>query len=279
MSLRTVGGIVDYPLTSMRRSLLSLLAAPAAAIAVLALPGTAFAHHVDVTGAVTCVAADGTYSVTWTVVVPAEDWASGQTVTVSASTGLSPTTLNPGQSASGTSVHSGPFATLTVSNVWSGGAVETDEGIVARPTTVCAVPSPAQTTIPASPTTTVPSTTVTTPPPTGSLGAVTTTTTTVAGAGSAIDLCPNVPGTQTSMPAGLTLVNGQCVASVQASPGAGAPAAGVGGVLPATGGSRMFSVLAAMFVALGVAITFASWRGRHQPSRTSPVLNRFDRFR
>ncbi|MFN8023594.1 MAG: hypothetical protein U0Q03_18845 [Acidimicrobiales bacterium] len=166
------------------------IALAAAATTVLVAPGTALGFHTDITGVASCLAADGSYSVTWSVLVPDEWWSQGYTATLSSSIALSPGgALSPGQVATGVGTgYTGATATLSVTSSWTSGNVETNDGTVARPTTPCVVPT---TTAPATtaPATTAAPTTTTAAPvatvaPTTTAAAVTpvvaSTTTTVA---------------------------------------------------------------------------------------------------
>ncbi len=133
--------------------------------AIGAFSSTVSAHHTNVSGVASCLAADGTYSVEWTVTYPNEEWAQGQTAQITSEIALTPGTLTPGASASGTGTgYTGASATIVVTGSWSGGYVNVDSGTVVKPTEPC------------------------TP----------------------IDVCTNLEGTQTSVPAGMTIVNGVC---------------------------------------------------------------------
>lgn len=264
----------------------------AAGSAVAVMPGHAAAFHTDITGVASCLAANGTYSVTWTVVVPNEAWASGSTAALSSSIALSPGgALSPGQSATGTGTgYTGATATISVTSTWvPSGNVETDSGSVARPTTPCPAPVTTTTTAPAAPTTTAPAADVCanidgtqTAVPAGYVAAGTTCTpasatpapTTTAPASAPVvapaDVCSNLAGVQTSVPPGYVLRNGRCISSAAAAAGVNG-AAGSTGVLPATGSSWWPSFLAAAFVVAGaMARTFAG-RFNRSVNRQTPL--------
>ena len=256
----------------------------AAATAVAVMPGSAAAFHTDVTGVASCLAANGTYSVTWTVVVPNEPWAIGSTATLASSTVLSPGgPLSPGQSATGTGTgYTGATATISVTSSWvPSGNVETDAGSVARPTTPCPAPTTTTTTAPVAPTTTAPAADVCanidgiqTAVPAGYVAAGTTCTpasatpaptTTSPGSTPVVapaDVCSNLAGVQTSVPTGYALRNGRCISSAAAAAGVNGTA-GASGLLPATGSSWWPSLLAAAFVVAGGMALWAVGR----PSR------------
>ena len=71
---------------SLRRTLLRL-AVPALAVGagVAIAPATALGFHTDITGTASCLAANGSYTVSWTVTVPNESWAIGYTATLAGS--------------------------------------------------------------------------------------------------------------------------------------------------------------------------------------------------
>ncbi len=252
----------------------------AAATAVAVMPGSAAAFHTDITGVASCLAANGTYSVTWTVAVPNEAWAIGSTATLSSSIALSPGgALTPGQAATGIGTgYTGTTATISVISSWApSGNVDTGVGSVARPTTPC--PAPTTTTIaPAAPTTTAPAADVcanidgtqtavpagyaasgTTCTPASATPAPTTTSPGSTPVVAPADVCSNLAGVQTSVPRGYVLRNGRCISSAAAAAGVNATP-GASGLLPATGSSWWPSLLAAAFVLAGVMALWAVGR-------------------
>ncbi len=260
---------------------LPFVAALAALVAVAVMPGTASAFHTNITGVASCLADNGTYSVTWTVVVPNEPWAVGSTATLSSSVALSPGgSLSPGQSATGTGTgYTAATATISVTSTWSPSTeVGTDIGSVARPTTPC----PAPTTVAAPTTTAAPAdvcanidgtqTSVpagyvasgTTCTPASVTPAPTTTAPGAAPVAAPADVCSNLAGVQTSVPSGYVLRNGRCITSAAAAAGVNGTS-GASGILPETGTSVWPSLLAAAFVAAGA---LALWLvGRPTSSR------------
>ncbi len=290
-------GGIHYGLVVMKSLSRLKLVLPfvAAAAAVAVMPGSAAAFHTDITGVASCLAANGTYSVTWTVVVPNETWAIGSTATLMSSIALSPGgPLSPGQSATGTGTgYTGATATISVTSSWvPSGNVETDGGSVARPTTPCPTPTTTTTAAPAAPTTTAPAADVCanidgiqTSVPAGYVAAGTTCTpasatpaptTTSPGSTPVVapaDVCSNLAGVQTSVPTGYVLRNGRCTSSAAAAAGVNSTA-GAGGLLPATGSSWWPSLLAAVFVMAGGMALWAVGRsslpvGQADPQPTS----------
>jgi hypothetical protein len=242
----------------------------AAIAAVAVMPGSASAFHTDVTGVASCLATNGTYSVTWTVTVPNEPWAVGFTATLSSTVTLSPVgSLAPGQSATGTGTgYSAATAVISVTSTWTSGNVETDTGSVARPTTPCPTPTTTTTIV------TVPTSTAAavdmctnidgaqTAVPVGYVASGTTctpasatpapTSTAPAGAPAAApaDICSNLAGVQASVPSGYVLRNGRCISSAAAAAGVNGTS-GASGLLPETGASIWPSLLAAAFIGAG----------------------------
>lgn len=257
----------------------------AAAATVIVAPGTAAAFHTDITGVASCLASNGTYSVTWTVTVPNEAWAIGYTATLSSSVALSPGgSLGPGQTATGTGTgYTAATATISVNSIWTSGANETNTGSVPRPTTPC--PAPTTTTAPAPATTAAPVDVCSnidglqTVVPAGYVAAGSTCTpasatpapTTTSPATSPVaapvaaptDVCSNLAGVQASVPAGYVLRNGRCV-STQAS-AAGTSGNAAAGLLPATGMSVWPMLLAMAFVGSGALALWLVGRPSRAP--------------
>lgn len=235
------------PLRSRLASRLSAsvaTAAAATAVAVLALPGTALGFHTDISGVASYLAADGSYSVTWSVLVPDEWWSQGYTATLSSSVALSPGgSLSPGQIATGVGTgYTGAGATLSVTSSWTSGNVETDDATVARPTTPCAAP-----------TTTVAPTTTAAPTTTTAAPASTATPTTAAA------VTPAAASTTTTTPA--------VVSPAVGSSGLSGSSAAGGTQLPATG-SRDHEVEIALIVLLvGALAVLGTRRVLDEPSR------------
>ena len=262
----------------------------AAAAAVAFVPSSAAAVHADISGVASCLAANGTYSVTWTVTIPNEPWAVGLTATLSSSISFSPGgSLSPGQSATGTGTgYTDATASISVTSTWTpaplyDAAVQVNNATVARPTTPCPAPTTtvAPTTTAAAPTTTAAPVDVCsnidglqTVVPAGYVASGTTctltsatpaTATTVPGAAAPADVCSNLSGVQTSVPTGYVLRNGRCISSSAAAAGVNGTS-GASGLLPATGASMWPSLLAATFVGSGALALWLVGRSSRTPS-------------
>jgi hypothetical protein len=222
----------------------SVLIASASA---LAFAGQASASlHVD--GTPSCLAADGSYSVTWSVVFPVADWTAGRTITPKSTVIFTPSSIMAGQVATGVGTgYTGATASLEVVSTLTGGNFElateiTETATVNKPTVRCQEQE----------------TTTTTP----------------------VDLCPNIEGNQASIPAGLELSGGRCLTIVTttttvasaaptttAPPSVGAEAvvpttapAATPTELPATGLSMTQAAIALMLMSLGGVALVASRR-------------------
>ena len=221
------------------------------ATGVLAFAGVASADSTRIAGVASCLADNGTFSVTWTV-TPNPMF--GHTVTLS-STGVtfSPATIGTGQQATGSAVYSGSSAEISVNEFWlPTEAVSIRNGSVPAPTTPCNKPE-------------VPPTV----PPS--------------------DVCVNIDGVQTQVPAGHELSGGRCLVTTTttaltpptttivssqppvtpavasaavgpAAPAAAAPAPAPAAQLPATGLSTTQALIALMLLSLGGVAVVASRR-------------------